>query len=279
MMSICFYQGEYMPLDECRLPVTDLIIQRGVGVFESIRTYGGKTFAMHQHIERLSESAKLCGIKAESIIEALPEIIRNRTSSAGAPRDEMLIKPFITGGKINQCGVFPEPDFFVVFDELHAAAPGAVQNGIELRPNFIERPLPKIKTTGYVTGLIPLRGNENVFETLYCPNGEITESMASNFFLCVDGTLVTAPLSRVLSGVTRDIILTLAAENGFKIEERCPLVSELATAEEAFITGSLKEVLPVVKVGSQTIGDGKPGPASRHLHKLFLENISRWIDE
>lgn len=279
MMSICFYKGEYMPLDECRLPVTDLIIQRGVGVFESIRTYGGKTFAMHQHIERLSESAKLCGIKAESIIEALPEIIRNRTSSADAPRDEMLIKPFITGGKINQCGVFPEPDFFVVFDELHAAAPGAVKNGIELRPNFIERPLPKIKTTGYVTGLIPLRGNENVFETLYCPNGEITESMASNFFLCVNGTLVTAPLNRVLSGVTRDIILTLAAENGFKIEERCPLVSELATAEEAFITGSLKEVLPVVKVGSQTIGDGKPGPASRHLHKLFLENIDRWIDE
>lgn len=279
MMSFCFYQGEYMPLDECRLPVTDLIIQRGVGVFESIRTYGGKTFAMHQHIERLSESARLCGIKAESIIEALPKIIRDRTSSVNAPRDELLIKPFITGGKINQCGVFPEPDFFVIFDELHAAAPGAVQNGIELRPNFIERPLPKIKTTGYVTGLIPLRGNENVFETLYCPNGEITESMASNFFLCVNGTLVTAPLSRVLSGVTRDIILTLAAENGFKIEERCPQVSELATAEEAFITGSLKEVLPVVKVGSQTIGDGKPGPASRHLHKLFLENIDRWIDE
>lgn len=279
MMSICFYQGEYMPLDECRLPVTDLIIQRGVGVFESIRTYGGKTFAMHQHIERLSESAKLCGIKAENIIEALPEIIRNRTSSADAPRDEMLIKPFITGGKINQCGVFPEPDFFVIFDELHTTDPGAVQNGIELRPNFIERPLPKIKTTGYVTGLIPLRGNENVFETLYCPNGEITESMASNFFLCVNGALVTAPLSRVLSGVTRDIILTLAAENGFKIEERCPLVSELATAEEAFITGSLKEVLPVVKVGSQTIGDGKPGAATRHLHKLFLENIDRWIDK
>lgn len=278
-MSICFYRGKYLPLDECCLPVTDLIIQRGVGVFESIRTYGGKTFAMSQHIERLSKSAKLCGIKAESIIEALPEIIRGGTKAPGAPEGEMLIKPFITGGEINLSGVFPEPDFFIIFDELHAAATDAVQNGIELKPNLMERPLPKIKTTGYVTGLIPLRGNENVFETLYCPNGEITESMASNFFICLNGTLVSAPLDRVLSGVTRDIILTLAAENGFKVEERCPLVSELATADEAFITGSLKEVLPVVKVGDQTIGNSKPGPVARHLHKLFLENISRWIDE
>lgn len=279
-MSICFHNGKYLPLDECRLPITDLAIQRGVGVFDSIRTYGGKTFALAQHLERLAESARLCGIKAEKIVEALPNIIQEGSRHPGAPRDEMLIKPFITGGKINDHGSFPEPDFFVIFDELHTFTSNETLQGIELEPNFMERPFPKIKTTSYITGLIPLRsGGKRVFETLYCPSGEITESMASNFFLCIDGTVVTAPLDRVLHGVTRDIILTLAEENGFKIEERCPLVSELENAQEAFITGSLKELLPVVKIGGQTIGDGSPGPVTKHLHRLFLENIDRWLDK
>lgn len=278
MPAICFHKGRFMPIQECSLPVTDLIIQRGVGVFESIRTYGGKTFAMRQHLDRLAESAEQCGMIAERIIGELPSIIKEGVARADAPRPELLIKPFITGGEINQHGVFPDPDFFVIFDDLHLPDVNA-QEGIELAANFMERPLPRIKTTNYVAGLIALRnGGEKVFEALYCPDGEITESTASNFFLCLHGRLVTAPLGRVLRGVTRDILLTLARENGFKIEERCPLCSELEQAQEAFITGSLKETLPVVKVGDKVIGDGKPGPTVKHLHRLFLENIGRWID-
>lgn len=279
-MSICFHNGKYSPLEESYLPITDLVIQRGVGVFESIRTYSGKTFAMAQHLERLTESAKLCGMKAEKIIEALPEVISEGARHPGAPQGEILIKPFITGGQINDHGYFPEPDFFVIFDELHTFTSDETLKGIELEPNFMERPFPRIKTTSYITGLIPLRrGSSQVFETLYCPDGEITESMASNFFLYLDGTLITAPPGRVLNGVTRGIILTIAKENGFNVVERCSMVSELGKAQEAFITGSLKEILPVVKIGNQTIGEGKPGSATRHLHKLFLENIDRWLDK
>jgi len=280
MSAMCFHNGRYAPLEECCLPVTDLIIQRGVGVFESIRTYGGRTFAASRHLDRLAESAKQCGMRAEKIIEMLPSIIKDGVAHPSAPKPEMLIKPFVTGGKINQHGVFPEPDFFVIFEELHTLNDSNTQAGIELEPNFMERPLPRIKTTSYVAGLIALRGgSENVFEALYCPNGEITESMASNFFLCLDGTIITAPLDRVLRGVTRDIVLTLARENGFKIEERCPRWNELALAQEAFITGSLKEVLPVIRIGRQIIGGGNPGPVAKHLHRLFMENINRWIDK
>lgn len=103
--------------------------------------------------------------------------------------------------------------------------------------------------------------------------------MSSNFFLCKDGKVITAPVGRVLKGVTRSVVLTLAKEAGYKIEERCPLESELKEAQEAFITGSVKEVLPVVRIGSQNIGNGKPGPVAQHLQHMFAANKERWLDK
>lgn len=277
-MTICFHEERFMPANECMLPVTDMIIQRGVGVFESIRTYGGKTFARDMHLERLALSAENCGMNAGRIMERLPLIIKEGMSHPDAPKAECLIKPFITGGTINQHGTFPEPDFFVIFDDLPTPHNYSRQ-GVELVPNCLERPFPTIKTTSYLTGLIPLCGAKQAFESLYCPDGEITESMASNFFLCLGDKIVTAPLERVLSGVTRSIVMKLASENGIEIEERCPLVSELKVASEAFLTGSLKEILPVTKIGDQVIGSGEPGPVTERLYSLFIKNIDRWLDK
>lgn len=277
-MTICFHKERFMPADECVLPVTDMIIQRGVGVFESIRTYGGKTFARDMHLERLGQGAEDCGIKAKEIMERLPRIIEEGMSHPEAPKTECMIKPFITGGKINQHGIFPEPDFFVIFDNLPKLH-NFTRQGVELVQNCLERPFPTIKTTSYLTGIIPLCGAEQAFESLYCPDGEITESMSSNFFLCLGDKIVTAPLDRVLSGVTRSIVMMLAEENGIEIEERCPLVSELKIASEAFITASLKEVLPVTKIGDQVIGNGKQGPVTERLYNIFMANIDRWLDK
>lgn len=277
-MTICYHKERFTPADECVLPVTDMVIQRGIGVFESIRTYGGKTFARDMHLERLAQSAAHCGMDAAGIIESLPRIIEEGLSHHGAPKDECLIKPFITGGKINLHGTFPEPDFFVTFDDLPTPRNYSRQ-GVELVPNYMERPFPTIKTTSYLTGLIPLGGCERAFESLYCPGGEITESMASNFFLCLGDKIITAPLERVLPGVTRSIVMTLAAENGIEIEERCPLTGELKIASEAFITGSIKEILPVVRIGDQIIGGGRPGAITERLYSLFVKNIERWLDK
>ena len=156
----------------------------------------------------------------------------------------------------------------------------AAKKGIVLEPNHVARPFPLIKSTNYLFGLIPLSKAQKVnFETLYItPEGEITEAMSSNFFLCKEGKIITAPVGKVLKGVTRDIIITLARENGFTVEERCPLEKELAEADEAFITGTVKEILPVVRVGAQQIGGGRPGPVAQNLQHIFLKNQHRWMD-
>ena len=279
-MAECYYNGKLAPLEECALPMSDLAIQRGVGAFESIRIYEGSPFAMSQHLERLAGSAAGSGIEAAAIIEKLPGLIREILARPEFKGFDGLVKPYITGGDVNNKGSFPEPRFFIIFDICHKPTEEEHKNGITLEPNHVARPYPLIKSTNYLFGLIPLnKGSKSNFESLYItPEGEITEAMSSNFFLCKDGKLITAPVGKVLQGVTRGIILTLAREAGFTVEERCPREEELAEAEEAFITGSVKEILPVVKVGSQRIGSGKPGPVVQHLRRVFLLNQARWLD-
>lgn len=279
-MALCYYNEKFVPLEECALPMTDLAIQRGVGAFESIRIYEGTPFAMKQHLERLEGSVEGSGIEAGEIIKKLPCVIRDGLSRLENGKFDGLVKPYITGGDINNKGSFPAPRFFVIFDEVHKPTEEERKSGIALEPNRVARPFPLIKSTNYLFGLIPLsKAQKTNFETLYItPEGEITEAMSSSFFLCKGGRIITAPVGSVLRGVTREIIITLARENGFQVDERCPLESELAEADEAFITGTVKEVLPVVRVGSQTIGGGRPGPVAQHLQRLFLLNQARWMD-
>ena len=281
-MVICYYNGKFAPMPECTLPMTDLAIQRGVGTFETIRIYDGVPFAMAQHLERLAGSTEGAGIKAGAIIAKLPEIIREGLARPEIKGYDGVVKPYITGGDVNDKGTFPTPRFFVVFDEnIHKPTNEERKNGIALEPNRVARPYPLIKSTNYLFGFIPLsKASQTNFESLYItPEGEITEAMSSNFFLCKEGKLITAPVGRVLKGVTRDIVITLARENGFTVEERCPREEELAQADEAFITGTVKEVLPVVRVGSQKIGTGRPGPAVQRLQHIFLQNMPRWMDK
>ncbi len=279
-MSLCYFNGKFAPVSECSLPITDMAIQRGVGAFDSIRVYNGRPLAMKQHLKRLAGSAAGAGIAASEIITKLPEIIREGLKQPNSSSEDGIVKPYITGGDTNNNGSFPNPRFFVIFDGVHKPTEEEQKKGIVLEPNRLDRPFPLIKSTNYLFGLIPLSKADKVnFESIYItPDGEITEAMSSNFFLCKGGKLITAPVGRVLRGITREIILTLARENGFKIEERCPMESELAEAEEAFITGSVKEVLPVVRIGDQIIGNGMPGPVAKHLQRLFLSNMHCWMD-
>ena len=276
-MTLCYHEGQFRPLEDTFVPLSDLAVQRGIGVFESIRTYDRRPFAPGPHLERLARSAEQAGIECRSLIPRIGEILREGLAREDTPRGEVLIKPYITGGDLREEGRFPKPRLFVVFEPLHPTDPNQYQEGVALQPASMERPFPLIKSINYLFGYIPVAGMEGVFETLYCPGGEITESSSSNFFLCVEGKLVTAPVGRVLSGVTRGIVLHLAREGGFKVEERCPRVTELEKAEEAFLTGSLKEILGVVRIGGRRIGKGTPGPVTQHLHRLFRASLDRWV--
>jgi branched-chain amino acid aminotransferase len=273
-------EGEWRGTAECRLSVTDLVIQRGVGVFDSIRIYGRRAFALAEHMKRLERSASIVGIECGDIIERMYGIVREGARRTDCPGDgESIARLYITGGDENDHGRFPRPRHFAIFEQARPDAPAVYETGVALLPTPEGRLSPVAKSVNYLFGLMQSAGSDEFRECLYCPGGEITETLSSSFFLCKDGVITTAPLGRVLDGVTRGIIIELARENGFEVDERCPTVEELNRADEVFITGSTKEVLPVVRVGGTGIGCGRPGPIAARLRKIFRESLDRWLDK
>ena len=274
-MNFCYIDGLYRKPSEAYIPVTDLAIQRGVGVFETIRTYNRRPMALSMHLERLQESARRCGIAMPLNIEEMNKIIRNGLSRF---EEDARARPYITGGDIEIAGQFPEGRFFVFFEPLNPPEDRLYKEGVTLLPIDTERPLPHIKSINYLQGYLPLRDGPEAIEILYCPNGEITEASHSNAFMVKGKEIITAPTSRVLAGTMRNMVIEIAKEAGFVVRERCPLVEELPEAAEFFITGSVKEIMPVVKVGVTLIGKGRPGPVSQMLRHLYLQNIARWLE-
>ncbi|GHV50919.1 aminotransferase IV [Synergistales bacterium] len=276
-MSICYFNGKFRPTSETALPVTDLIIARGIGVFDSLRSYEHKPFALREHLDRLRTSAEGINIRLGGIMEEIKGAIIAGLRRDDCPVAECVIKPFITGGDVNDFGTFPNPRFFVIFEEGIPVSDAEYKNGVTLSPSNEHRPFPMVKSVNYLVGIMQSAEQSDVLECLYCPDGEIMETLRASFFMCKDGKIITAPVGRVLNGITRKIILEIARENGFKIEERAPKLSELADADETFITSTWKEVMPVTRVGDIKIGSGKQGPVAAHLLKLFRENKHRWL--
>lgn len=276
-MLLCFVDGKFVKPEEASLPLSDLIIQRGVGVFEALATFNLKPLMLTPHMTRFINSAKSSGIENIPDVEYMKGVIREGIAKLGR---DVRVRTFLTGGDDfdTEKGCFPKPRFFAIFDEAGYLTPEEFEKGWTLEPVPLGRDDPSVKSVDYrMTFKLPA----GVKDVLYCPNGEITECGHSNFYLVLtDGTIVTAPLSRVLKGTTRTGVIELARANGMKVEERCPLWSELASdkAAEAFITGSIKMVVPIVKVGGITMGNGTPGPVTRKLFELYKEHLANWLE-
>jgi branched-chain amino acid aminotransferase len=259
--------------------VTDLALARGVGVFDSLRGFGGKPFAMEEHMRRLEESALGIGIAVGDTVERIKQVITDGLKRSDCPGGgTCLVKSFITGGDTNDLGMFPNPRHFVIFNKAELPADEKYRKGIALLPTSESRHNPTVKSINYLTGIMQCAGQADIWECLYCPGGEILETLASSFFAYIDGTIFTAPIGAVLGGVTRSFVIDLARTYGYKVTEQAPRLSDLANAEEAFITGTLKDVLPVVRVGDIVIGTGKPGPVSARLLRLFREYRDRRLN-
>ena len=274
MMHLCYVDGKFVKPEEACLPLSDLIIQRGVGVFEAFASFGGKPLMLTPHMERFIASAKSSGIANIPDIEFMKNIVREGIAKCG---QDVRVRTFLTGGDDfdTEKGCFPDPRFFVIFDDAGLLSEEVKQRGVVLEPVSFGRDNPEVKSVNYrATYKMP----REAYDILYCPGGEITECGHSNFFLVCGGKIITAPLSRVLKGTTRAAVIELAKQEGYTVEERCPLWSELTGASEAFITGSMKLVVPAVKIGGITIADGKPGEVTRKLMELYKKYLEKWLE-
>jgi branched-chain amino acid aminotransferase len=192
---------------------------------------------------------------------------------SGAP--EVAFRLLLTGG-YTEDGITPgQPNLVIRTEAVPEVAEQKFVQGIKVITHHHLRELPEIKSTNYVQVILLAKEMkaQNAADVLYHYQGEISELSRSNVFLFKGDTLIT-PHHNILKGITRRLVLEIAADN-FKIQQRAVSLDELRNADEVFTTGTTKKVMPIVQVDDKTIGRGKPGERTRFLLELFNKLTER----
>lgn len=269
----CFLNGKLVPLSEGKVSVYDIGLLRGFGIYEAMTTYHRKPFMFADHLQRFRASADKLSLKIPFTDEELREAIRKLIETNVPADKEAVIRFILTGGPAIG-GIeydFDTPTFYVLVEELQPLARSMYEEGCGVTVREHLRQLPECKTIDYLEAVLlqKSRREAGALEILYTHQGNVLECATSNFFIVRNGTVIT-PRENILYGITRKVALDLARKE-FPIEERAITTEEMYEADEAFLTSSFKEVVPVVSIGEKTIADGKPGPVTKRIAELFRE--------
>ncbi len=268
-MDIYYVDGKFVPSNEAVIPVTDLAILRGLGAFDFMRTYAGKPFCVQAHLERLEASTRKIGLPFPWTMDALTHLVMETLSRNS--HKESNVRVVVTGGSspdfMNPRG---NPRLIIMVSQLPNMPEEWYRDGIHIITHMAERPLAGAKSINYVQASLALetarqKGAQEAVYTI--PQGLVLEGTTSNIFAISAGRLIT-PGRGILPGITRQVILDLARSH-LLVEIRDLFLSELIEADEVFICGTNKGIVPVVQVDETIIGDGKPGPKTRLLIQHF----------
>ena len=278
MSEAAFINGRFLPLAQALVSIEDRGFQFGDGVYEVIRTYRGRPFELQAHLARLNRSAEALGLCQPYAFEQWRDYISEGLRLAAFPEAKIYIQ--VTRGAAPRDHAYVpnlEPTVVMTVRELHPMPINVHTAGVEaITVNDIRWGRCDIKSINLLANVLARQQAKlsGVFEAIMVRDGEVTEGSVSNVVIVDNGALVTAPEGpRILSGVTREVVLALAKRQGLDIQERYPSQAQLYAASEVFLTGTTVEVLPVVRIDGRSIGGGEPGPVTRSLAKRFLEKI------
>lgn len=268
-MNTFYVDGKFVSADQAMIPVDDLAIVRGIGVFDLLRTYNGQPYFLNAHVSRLLNSAKEIDLRIpwshKQICQvALETLARNAVEEAN-------IRIIITGGSsedfITPAG---RPRLLVLVTPLPRLPQWWYQKGIKVITVQSSRNMPGAKSIDYIPAAMALRKakDQKAVEVIYLDNNSnALEGTTSNLFAFIDNTLTT-PGRGILSGITRQVVMEIV-QNHFTVEVRDLSLAELLKAQEVFITGTNKGLVPVVQIDQTTIGSGKPGQQTRKIMALL----------
>jgi D-alanine transaminase len=281
MPEIAYVNGEFLPLERATVRVEDRGFQFADGVYEVVRTYGGKPFGTEEHIARLFRSLEAIEIRIPRSTEQLKSIIHEGIQRSGFA--EAIIYLQITRGCAPRHRGMPkdaEPTIVMTVRELGAAATKPRENGIAVitLPEFRWARC-DIKSIALLPSVLAYRAAQKAGadDAIFVEDdGTVNEATAGNLFVITRGRLRTPPKSlRILPGVTRDKLLEAARAAGIETAEERITKAELYAADEIFLTSTTAEVVPVVTVDGKQIGTGKPGPVSARIYEQFARMFIR----
>jgi branched-chain amino acid aminotransferase len=279
MQQLVWLNGKLVPPSEAKVSVFDHGLLYGDGVFEGIRSYGGKVFRLEVHVRRLFDSARGIRLAMPMTQEEMGRAIY-ATLEANAIADA-YVRVVVTRGE-GTLGLDPNrcttSNTFIIVAKLALYPDELYRNGLEVitaatmrnHPNAVN---PRLKSLNYLNNILAKieATDAGTLEAVMLNHlGYVAECTGDNLFIVRDGRLFTPPISAgILEGVTRNEILAIAHDFGIDVREENLTRHDLYVSDECFLTGTAAEVIPVVMIDKRPIGSGKPGPMTQRLLEEF----------
>lgn len=278
----------FLAFNDAKIHVLTHTLHYGLGVFEGIRCYkchgGSAIFRVDEHLERLINSAKIfmMNIKytAADLKKATIELIKRNGF------EECYIRPIVYFG-LKSLGVYVDKDFPV--DTVVAAWPWgaylgeeAMKKGVRVKTStFVRYHVNSLATRAkacgnYLTSVLAKReaALDGYDEAIFLDaDGFVSEGTGENIFIVRNDVLVTTPLTSILNGITRNSVMKLAGDMGFKVVERRFTRDEIYIADEAFLTGTAAEITPIRELDNRVIGEGRIGKMTEKLQTAFFDIV------
>jgi branched-chain amino acid aminotransferase len=278
---VIYLDGKFVSKEEAKVSVFDHGLLYGDGVFEGIRIYNSRIFKLAEHLKRLYDGAKVIMLSVplsfSELKQAVIETVKRNQLQDG------YIRLVVTRG-VGDLGLnpikCPQPTVFIIASTIKIYPDEIYQHGMKVitvstRRNLIEALNPRIKSLNYLNNILAtLEVNRSDAQEglMLNADGFVTECIVDNFFLVEQGIIYTPPTSMgALKGITRDTVMELAKQAGFKVEEKILTLHDVYTADECFLTGTAAEIAPITNVDDRLINDGQPGPITKQLMSAFKE--------
>lgn len=277
--------GRTQPPSEAKISVFDRGLLYGDSVFETLGTYGGRPFALDEHLTRLRRSAGLVHIDPGVSDDIIERDVAQGLEAAG--NRESYVRVIVTRGS-GEMGLDPAlavaPQRIVIVTPLTRPSAETYEKGVAAVTHRSSRATDASDAVGakvgnYLVAVLAMQKAHAVQanEALIVDReGQLVEGATSNLFWTQGEVLWTPPESAgILAGITRRVVIDAAGELGIPVEYRCLRFDELGTVDELFITSSIRQMLSVVIVDGKPVGAGRPGPIYRRLFEKFREIVRR----
>ena len=270
----CFAQNQISLLENAGVPVGDLLVQRGYGIFDYLRVSNNKPLFIEAHLDRLFNSAEIMRLSIALSKEELKKIVADLIQKNNIPFSG--IRLIIAGGDAPDGYTITKPHLIIIQQPLDAPPAQMATKGIQLVSHFYQRQLAEVKTTDYLMAihLQPWMKSQGGDDILYYNNDTVSECPRSNIFMVSQDNTIVTPARNMLKGITRKNIIAVAEAHHLKLEQRDISLLEMKKAKEVFITSSTKRIIPVSRLDEQNFSLEGSNSLSAQIfdHLLALEN-------
>ncbi len=274
MNNLILFNDTFIPRNEARVDIDDRGYQFGDGIYEVVRLYDGEPFLMDEHLVRLERSATELGMSLGFSRQALSARLDELFQKTGVGTGTVYIQ--VTRGVHPRVQEFPPADLpvqWLAYCRELARPSEKLKNGVSvaLTPDirWLRCDIKSVNLLPNILGRQAATG-KGCYEAVQHRDGIVTEGAFSNVYRIANGTVFTHPANNfILNGVTRRKILELCEEAGIPVREETFSTDELLAADEVFLTSTTNEVMPVVAIDGQAVGNGSPGELTCRLQDLY----------